>query len=138
MKTLKDTIIERLVLSKDKQSNRYITFKELALYKMRDFNNHHYGDGFNTDNWCTPQNIYLGNIKPRRTKDMKEWKSFSNQEIKHMLPELSKFYAEHENEEFLIDDIKEEDSETSVYNFFRFEIENYEFCWIIYKRTFNV
>ena len=138
MRNLKDIISERLVLSKDKQSNRYITFKQLALYKMGEFNNKEYGDGFNTENWCTTQNIYHGNIKPRRTKDMKEWKSFSNQEIKNILPELSKFYKEHENDEFFIDDIKEEDSETQVYNVFKFEIENYEFCWIIYKRTFNV
>lgn len=136
MKSLKDIVIERLVLSKDKQSNRYITFKELALYKMCDFNNHKYGDGFNTEDWCTPDNIYHGNIKPQKTKDMKKWKSFTNRDIKSMLSELSKFYKEHENDEFLISDIKINDDE--VYNVFKFEIENYVFNWIIYKRIFNV
>ena len=136
MKTLNTYIEERLVLSKDKQSNRYITFKELALYKMRDFNNHKYGDGFNTEDWCTPDNIYHGNIKPQKTKDMKEWQSFTNREIESMLPKLSKFYKEHENDELLISDIKINDDEK--YNVFKFKIENYVFNWLIYKRTFNV
>ena len=136
MKTINTYINERLVLSKDKQSNRYITFKELALYKMRDFNNHKYGDGFNTDDWCTPENIYHGNIKPQKTKDMKEWQSFTNREIESMLPKLSKFYKEHENDELLISDIKINDDEK--YNVFKFKIENYVFNWLIYKRTFNV
>lgn len=138
MKTINTYIEERLVLSKDKQSNRYITFKELALYKMRDFNNHKYGDGFNTEDWCTPDNIYHGGIKPYNTKDRQEWKSFTTREVERMLPELSKFYKEHEDNEFLIDDIKVKGSETPVYNVFNFEIENYIFNWIIYKRTFNV
>ena len=138
MKTLNTYIEERLVLSKDKQSNRYITFKELALYKMRDFNNHSYGDGFNTEDWCTPENIYHGNTKPQKTKDMKEWQSFTNRDIKSMAPELSKFYKEHANDEFLIDDIKVEGSETPVDNCFHFEIENYILHWLIYKRVFNV
>jgi hypothetical protein len=138
MKNLKDIILERLVLSKDKQPNKYITFKELALYKMRDFNNHSYGDGFNTDDWCTPENIYHGGIKPYNTKDRQEWKSFTTREVERMLPELSKFYKEHEDDEFLIDDIRVKGSETPVYNVFNFEIENYIFNWIIYKRTFNI
>ena len=138
MRNLKDIISERLVLSKDKQSNRYITFKQLALYKMRDFNDYKYGDEFNTEDWCTLDNIYHGNIKPQKTKDMKKWQSFTNRDIKSMAPELSKFYKEHENDEFLISDIKVEGSETPVYNCFHFEIENYIFHWLIYKRIFNV
>jgi hypothetical protein len=55
-----------------------------------------------------------------------------------MESELSEFYREHENDEFLISDIKVEGSETPVYNVFNFEIENYVFNWIIYKRIFNV
>ena len=104
---------------------------------MRDFNNHSYGDGFNTEDWCTPENIYHGGIKPYNTKDRQEWKSFTTREVERMLPELSKFYKEHEDDEFLIDDIKVKGSETPVYNVFNFEIEEYIFNWIIYKRTFN-
>ena len=69
MKALNTYINERLVLSKGKQSNKYITFKELALYKMRDFNSKAYGDGFNTADWCLPDNIYHGLIAPYSTKD---------------------------------------------------------------------
>ena len=136
MRNLKDIIRERLVLSKDKQSNRYITFKELALYKMRDFNNHKYGDGFNTEDWCTPENIYHGSITPVKTTEMPKYKSFTRREIESMLPKLSKFYKEHENDELLISDIKINDDEK--YNVFKFKIENYVFNWLIYKRTFNV
>ena len=136
MRNLKDIISERLVLSKDKQSNRYITFKELALYKMRDFNNHKYGDGFNTEDWCTPENIYHGSITPVKTTEMPKYKSFTRREIESMLPKLSKFYKEHENDELLISDIKINDDEK--YNVFKFKIENYVFNWLIYKRTFNV
>lgn len=136
MKTINTYINERLVLSKDKQSNKYITFKELALYKMRDFNNKNYGDGFNTKDWCTPDNIYHGNITPQKTIEMPKYKSFTRREIENMLPKLSNIYKEHENDEFLIDDIKLNDDEK--YNVFKFEIENYVFNWIIYKRTFNV
>lgn len=136
MRNLKDIISERLVLSKDKQSNRYITFKELALYKMRDFNDHAYGDEFNTEDWCTPDNIYHGSITPVKTTEMPKYKSFTRREIESMLPKLSKFYTEHENDELLISDIKINDDEK--YNVFKFKIENYVFNWLIYKRTFNV
>lgn len=136
MKKLKDIVIERLVLSKDKSSNKYITFKELALYKMRDFNNHKYGDEFNTEDWCTPDNIYHGSITPVKTIEMPKYKSFTRREIESMLPKLSKFYKEHENDELLISDIKINDDEK--YNVFKFKIENYVFNWLIYKRTFNV
>ena len=136
MKTINTYIEERLVLSKDKQSNRYITFKELALYKMRDFNNHKYGDGFNTEDWCTPDNIYHGCITPVKTTEMPKYKSFTRREIESMLPKLSKFYKKHENDELLISDIKINDDEK--YNVFKFKIENYVFNWLIYKRTFNV
>ena len=136
MKTINTYIEERLVLSKDKQSNRYITFKELALYKMRDFNNHKYDDGFNTEDWCTPDNIYHGSITPVKTTEMPKYKSFTRREIESMLPKLSKFYKEHENDELLISDIKINDDEK--YNVFKFKIENYVFNWLIYKRTFNV
>lgn len=136
MRNLKDIINERLVLSKDKSSNKYITFKELALYKMRDFNDHAYGDGFNTEDWCTPENIYHGSITPVKTTEMPKYKSFTRREIESMLPKLSKFYKEHENDELLISDIKINDDEK--YNVFKFKIENYVFNWLIYKRTFNV
>lgn len=136
MRNLKDIISERLVLSKDKSSNRYITFKELALYKMRDFNDHAYGEGFNTDDWCTPENIYHGSITPVKTTEMPKYKSFTRREIESMLPKLPKFYKEHENDELLISDIKINDDEK--YNVFKFKIENYVFNWLIYKRTFNV
>lgn len=138
MRNLNTYINERLVLSKGKQSNKYITFKELALYKMRDFNSKVYGDGFNTEDWCTPDNIYHGLIKPYSTKDRDVQKPFTPREIENILPELSKVYREHEDDEFLIDDIKVKSLETDAYNLFKFEIEDYIFNWIIYKRTFNV
>ena len=138
MRNLKDILVERLVLSKGKQPNKYITFKELALYKMRGFNPKNYGDNFNTDNWCLPDNIYHGNIKPYSTKDRDIQKPFTTREVERMLPELSKFYREHENDEFLIDDIKVKNLEVDTYNVFKFEIEDYIFNWIIYKRIFNV
>lgn len=138
MKTLNTYINERLVLSKGKPSNKYITFKKLALYKMRDFNPKNYGDNFNTDNWCTTHNIYHGLITPYSTKDRDVQHPFTRREVERLLPELSKFYKEHENVEFLIDDIKVKKLETGEYNVFKFEIEDYIFNWIIYKRTFNV
>lgn len=137
MRNLKDIILERLVISKDKQS-KYITFKELALYKMRDFNSKNYGDEFNTDDWCLPDNIYHGLIKPYSTKDRDVQKPFTTREVERLLPELSKVYKKHEDDEFLIDDIKVKNLETPEYNVFKFEIDDYIFNWIIYKRIFNV
>lgn len=137
MRNLKDIILERLIISKDKPS-KYITFKELALYKMRDFNSKNYGDEFNTDDWCLPDNIYHGLIKPYSTKDRDVQKPFTTREVERLLPELSKVYKKHENDEFLIDDIKVKNLETPEYNVFKFEIDDYIFNWIIYKRIFNV
>ena len=63
----------------------------------------------------------------------------SEERIRACMPEVRKTIALYrEYPDLFIDDIKEEDSETQVYNVFKFKIENYEFCWIIYKRTFNV